>query len=79
MPTLIVLDGLDGCGKHTQTSILRLRLKDVGYNVESISFPDYESLSSGPVRMYLGGELGNDPEKISPYLCGEFYAVDRAA
>lgn len=79
MPTLIVLDGLDGCGKHTQTSILKLRLKDVGYNVESISFPDYESLSSGPVRMYLGGELGNDPENISPYLCGEFYAVDRAA
>lgn len=28
--------------------------------------------------MYLNGELGSDAEKLNPYMCSTFYAVDRA-
>ena len=28
--------------------------------------------------MYLNGELGSDADKLNPYMCSTFYAVDRA-
>lgn len=77
MAKFIVIDGLDGCGKATQTELLRQELEKMGKKVVKISFPKYESDSSAPVRMYLGGELGSNPELINPYMCGSFYAVDR--
>lgn len=75
---LIVLDGLDGSGKQTQTKLLLDRLIQAGERVLSVSFPDYAELSSGPVRQYLAGEYG-DVDEVSPYAASSFYAVDRYA
>lgn len=77
MAKFFVIDGLDGCGKATQTELLKTELEKLGKKVVKISFPKYDSDSSAPVRMYLGGKLGNDPELLNPYMCGSFYAVDR--
>ena len=48
---LIVIEGLDGSGKATQAALLRKELEKKGITVRGLSFPDYGSLSSGPVRM----------------------------
>ena len=77
MAKFIVIDGLDGCGKATQTDLLREALEKIGKKVVKIDFPKYDSDSSAAVRMYLNGELGNDPTALNPYMCGTFYAVDR--
>lgn len=77
MAKFIVIDGLDGCGKATQTELLKEYLKKKGKKVVKITFPKYDSDSSAAVRMYLNGELGEDAKSINPYMCGTFYAVDR--
>lgn len=79
MGTLIALDGLDGSGKSTQTNLLVDRLKIDGYAVRTISFPMYDSESSGPVRMYLDGKLGSRPSDTNAYAASAFFAVDRYA
>lgn len=78
MGKLIVIDGLDGCGKQTQVEIVTTKLTEMGFKVKKIDFPKYESLSSGPVRMYLNGAIGKNPSELNPYMCSLFYAVDRA-
>lgn len=77
MAKFIVIDGLDGCGKATQTEKLKEHLEKLGKRVVKISFPNYASDSSAAVKMYLQGELGDNPEDINPYICGSMYAVDR--
>ncbi len=79
MGKLIVLDGLDGCGKSTQFAMLSQRLEQQGYAVKAISFPDYDEPSSTLVQMYLHGEFGSDPSSVSAYAASSFYAVDRYA
>ena len=76
---LIVIDGLDGSGKATQSKLLAQRLCDMGCKAETISFPDYASDSSALVRMYLGGRLGSSPDDVNAYAASSFYAVDRVA
>ena len=39
---IIVLDGLDGCGKSTQFETLGKLLTEQGKTVKSISFPMYD-------------------------------------
>lgn len=78
MGKLIVIDGLDGSGKATQSEILYNELKLAGRNVYKVSFPDYDSKSSEAVKMYLHGEIGKDASKLNPYMCGLFYTIDRA-
>lgn len=75
--SLIVLEGLDGSGKATQTARLAEALSARG-PVRRISFPDYGSPSSALVKMYLNGELGG-PRDVNAYAAGAFYAVDRFA
>lgn len=77
MAKFIVIDGLDGCGKALQSSLLKERLIKQGKHIESIDFPNYNSDSSAPVRMYLNKELGDNPKELNPYMCSSFYAVDR--
>lgn len=76
---LIVIDGLDGSGKATQSKLLAQRLNDLGYRARTVSFPDYDSDSSALVRMYLGGQLGDSPDDVNAYAASSFYAVDRVA
>ena len=74
---LIVIDGLDGSGKATQTKKICERLNALEYKARTVSFPDYNSDSSALVRMYLGGKLGNSPDDVNAYAASSFYAVDR--
>ena len=76
---LIVIDGLDGSGKATQTKLLCDRLVSLGYRARTLSFPDYASDSSALVRMYLEGRLGDSPDDVNAYAASVFYAVDRVA
>ena len=76
---LIVIDGLDGSGKATQSKLLAERLTKMGYKARTISFPDYDSDSSALVKMYLGGQLGDSPDDVNAYAASSFYAVDRVA
>lgn len=76
---IIVIDGLDGSGKATQSELVRKRLSDMGYKVKKLTFPNYESPSSSLVKMYLAGELGDDPSDVNAYAASAFYSVDRIA
>lgn len=75
---LIVIEGLDGSGKETQSNLLEKRLLQEKVTARRISFPDYASRSSALVQMYLGGELGGLDE-VNVYAASSFYAVDRYA
>lgn len=79
MGKLIVIEGLDGCGKTTQVNLLPEKLKSLGFESKLISFPDYSDPSSTLVRMYLGGEFGDKPDAVNGYAASLFYAVDRYA
>lgn len=74
---LIVIDGLDGSGKSTQIDAIEKYFKSLGKDVLKLSFPDYESPSSAPVKMYLRGEISENAGDINAYAASSFYAVDR--
>lgn len=76
---LIVIEGVDSSGKATQSSLLKEKLSDMGRSVVSVEFPNYASDSSSVVKMYLGGEFGDDPNAVSAYAASMFFAVDRVA
>lgn len=76
---LIVVEGLDGSGKATQTQKLYEYFIDLNQQVLKITFPDYDSPASSLVKMYLNGELGDKPSDVNAYAASSFYAVDRVA
>ena len=67
MGKLFVIEGTDSSGKQTQLEKLKNRFEKENIKYKSVSFPNYESNSSELVKIYLKGELGDDPKKISPY------------
>ena len=77
MGKLIVIEGLDGSGKATQANLLYEKLKRNYDNVKKVTFPDYESESSAPIKMYLRGELSDKPDGVNAFAASSFYAVDR--
>ena len=77
MGKLIAIDGLDGSGKGTMTERLYKHLLENKVDVRKISFPMYENKSSYGVKMYLGGELGGDPDDTSGYAASALFAMDR--
>lgn len=76
---LIVIEGLDGSGKATQTALLCEKLESLGIEYDHFSFPDYESDSSLLVRMYLDGKFGDNAGAVNPYAASCFFACDRYA
>lgn len=76
---VIVIEGTDGCGKGTQTKKLVESLEKSGFPVYTKSFPNYESPSSDPVQMYLGGAFGDNPNCLDAYQASTLFAVDRLA
>lgn len=74
---IIVIEGTDGSGKKTQTELLYKHLKKSGEHVILQSFPNYESNSSAPVKMYLNGELGDNANCLDAYSTSALFAVDR--
>lgn len=79
MSKIFVIDGTDGSGKQTQLEKLieDFEKEDIPY--AKYSFPRYDSPSSSLVKMYLGGEFGEDAQAISPYVASMFFSVDRYA
>lgn len=73
----IVLDGLDGSGKATQTRLLTERLKSLGIPFETIDFPSYERTTFGTlIGEALAGKRG-DFLHIDPRIGSTMYALDR--
>lgn len=77
MGKLIVIEGLDGSGKGTQSTRLADYLRLKGQKVRLIDFPRYENDSSLFVRMYLGGALGDSPDDTGAYAASMLFAADR--
>ncbi|OIO41158.1 dTMP kinase [Candidatus Pacearchaeota archaeon CG1_02_31_27] len=72
----IVIDGIDGSGKATQTNFLVERLKKEGFAVEVADFPQYGKKSAALVEEYLEGKFGKVND-VDPYIASLFYACDR--
>ncbi len=79
MGKLIVIEGVDASGKATQTERLYQRLAKENQAVRQISFPDYDSDFSLPIKRYLAGDLGKNADDVSPFAASLFYAIDRYA
>ena len=79
MGKIIVIEGLDGSGKQTQSEKLFDRLKAEGKNIMKLAYPRYDNPSSSLVKMYLSGEFGKNANDVNPYIESTFYAVDRYA
>lgn len=77
MGKFVVIDGLDGSGKETQTELLRRRLEQDGYDVHTLSFPRYGEPSAALVELYLSGALGEHPSDTNAYAASAFFSVDR--
>lgn len=75
----IVIEGLDGSGKATQSKKLYEYFKDNNKDTLHLSFPVYESNSSSLVKMYLNGEISENLNDINAYAASTYYAVDRSA
>jgi len=74
---LIVIDGIDGAGKATQTKLLLEKLKKSGRAAETMDFPQYYDNFFGKlIGRFLNNEFGDAPN-INPYLASVLYAADR--
>ena len=73
---LIVLEGLDGCGKSTQLSLLAEHFAQRGTYFRSVSFPNYDSHSGRIISDYLAGNIPCDGRN-GAYAASTFYAADR--
>lgn len=74
---LIVIDGTDGSGKATQTSLLVRHLKRDGYKVKVADFPDYYSNFFGRFIGHCLSERYYDFVKVHPKVASVLYAADR--
>ena len=70
---LIVIEGLDGSGKGTQTALLRERILSEGHAVRHISFPNYAASSFYAVDRYAAYKKHWE----SDYLDGVNILADR--
>lgn len=77
MGKLIAIDGLDGSGKETQTTLLLQKLQAEGREVRMLSFPCYGTQGCTLVEAYLSGKLGEDPSATNAYAASAFFAMDR--
>jgi len=74
---LIVIDGIDGSGKATQTSLLKKRLQKEGFKVKTIDFPHYYGNFFGQfIGECLAGKYG-DFIKVNSKIASVLYAADR--
>jgi len=73
----VAIEGIDGSGKGRQQSLLIQKLKEVGLQVKSVEFPQYESSLFGKeVGLMLSGKYG-PIENIHPSIASIVYAADR--
>ena len=72
----LVLEGIDGSGKATQTKLLAKKLNEEGCEVETIDFPQWGTKSVCLLENYLNGKYGSSKE-LGAYIPSIFYACDR--
>ncbi len=73
----IVVEGIDGSGKKTQTDLLIKRLRREGFKVRTIDFPQYENNFFGKfIGECLAGKHG-DFAGLDPKIASVLYAADR--
>jgi dTMP kinase len=74
---LVVIEGIDGSGKGTQSARLRDRLLARGLKASLLSFPRYEATFFGQrIGDFLNGRFGQLNE-VDPFLASLLYAGDR--
>ena len=72
---IIIIEGLDGCGKTTQVNLLKEHF--TGENYRFLTFPDYQSLAGEIILEYLGRKIPENDAEKSAYSASSFYAIDR--
>jgi len=74
---LIVIAGIDGSGKSTQTDKLFQRLKNMGYKVAQMHFPNYDGPMGKFIKdFYLTNNFGEESEEQA-YAAATLCACDR--
>ena len=58
---IITIEGIDQSGKETQSKMLTSRLKDLGYSVGHMYFPEYETPIGREIRAFLDGKRDYSP------------------
>lgn len=81
MGKLIIIEGTDGSGKQTQAELVYKNLCEIAgkEKVTKLSFPNYDSRASEPVKMYLSGEFGKTADSVNAYAASVLYSIDRYA
>ena len=74
---LIVIDGTDGSGKATQAGLLIKHLKQDGYKIKTVDFPDYSSNFFGKFIGHCLSEQYYNFVKVHPKIASVLYAADR--
>jgi dTMP kinase len=72
----IVLEGIDGSGKHTQLELLVRSLSARGVAITQISFPRYDGFFGRLVAQFLNGEFG-PLDSVDAHFSALLYAGDR--
>ncbi len=76
-PKFIVIEGIDGAGKTTQTNLLVKRLKKQGKQIKTIHFPRHgHDVFGSLIDLYLNNKFGPAP-KLDYRLASTLYALDR--
>lgn len=73
---LIVIEGVDGSGKRTQTDLLSRALSARGVACLTVSFPHYDSFFGRMIGRFLNGEFGA-LDAVDPHFAALLYAGDR--
>lgn len=74
MYSIITIDGVDGVGKTTVSSYIKIFLENRGFEVEVISPPFYETPMGKIVKDYLQTGFGDIRDRL---VASQLYAMDR--
>lgn len=69
---IVTFEGIDQSGKETQSKMLTSRLKDLGYSVGHMYFPEYQTPIGREIRAFLDGK-----RDYSPMVRQMLYAANR--
>ena len=69
---LFAIEGLDGCGKETQSKLLSEKLTSLGIKNKVVSFPNYNSETGKYITSFLHGDFTLPKGAVFP-----LYSLDR--